>query len=180
MRGGLPWRLMIMLVLAGIVGAVTISRGVAAASRDQLAVRVQQLEDNAQIERLLLDYGDALDHRDFAGYSRLFAADGVWSGSIGTFRGPAAIQAAMEKAFTPSLGTTHPATGKSFHLLTNAMIDVSGDEARAISKWTFVQVVHNKPVIANAGRYEDRLVRENGHWRFRSRVAPSVLSPVSG
>ena len=135
-----------------------------------LEARVQQLEDREEIERLLMEYGVTLDSRNFAAYSQLFATNGVWSGSIGTFKGHAAIKAAMEKAFDTAAA---PNGNGSFHLLTNVIIDVQGDRATAISKWTFVNQVDKKPVIALAGRYEDSLIRENGHWRFLKRVAPA-------
>lgn len=180
MKGIVPAHFLLLLAFAGGLGVVALPASEGGASPvDGLAARVQRIEDRAAIEGLLLEYGQALDRRDFAGYSRLFAADGAWSGSIGTFRGPAAIQAAMEKAFGAPAGAK-PDVSRSFHLLTNAIIDIDGDRATAVSKWTFVRVIDNKPVIANAGQYEDTLVREKGQWRFSSRVAPSVLAPASG
>jgi ketosteroid isomerase-like protein len=136
-----------------------------------LEARVQLLEDREEIERLLMEYGVLLDKRDFTAYSQLFTADGVWSGSIGTIKGPAAIKAAMEKAFDTAAA---PNGDGSFHLLTNLIIDVQGDHATAISKWTFVHLLDKKPGIALAGRYDDSLIRENGHWRFQRRVASSA------
>jgi hypothetical protein len=136
-----------------------------------LEARVQWLEDREEIERLLMEYGVTLDNRDFTAYSQLFATDGIWSGSIGTIRGQAAIKAAMEKAFDTA---TAPTGDGSFHLLTNPIIDVQGDHATAISKWTFVHLVDKKPVIALAGRYDDSLIRQNGRWRFERRVASSA------
>jgi hypothetical protein len=32
-------------------------------------------------------------------------------------------------------------------------------------------------VIAQAGRYDDVLVRENGRWKFKRRTASSDLAP---
>jgi ketosteroid isomerase-like protein len=139
-----------------------------------LEARVKRLEDRAEIERLLMLYGKALDDRDFAAYSQLFAEDGEWTGSTGTFKGRAQIKAAMETAFPPASAAS--ATPASFHLLTNAIIEVDGDRATALSKWTFVRIVDLKPVIALAGSYQDTLIRENGHWKFQRRVAPAAAS----
>jgi uncharacterized protein (TIGR02246 family) len=137
-----------------------------------LEARVRVLEDHIEIEHLLMEYGSALDHRDFKAFSQLFASDGEWIGNIGTFRGPAAIRAAMEKVFKArGTGSAPPA---SFHLLTNAIIDVHGDRAVATSRWTFVRIVHGKPVIELAGVYDDTLVRQDGHWRFLRRMAPAT------
>ncbi len=168
---------------ASLAGLATLSPSAstrAATSAPSLEARVKRLEDRAEIEDLLLQYGRALDHRDFAAYSQLFAADGEWSGSTGTFKGPAQIKAAMEAAFpTPAPGTTPvagAAAGSSFHLLTNAIIDIDGDRATATSKWTFVRVVDNKPVMALAGRYDDTLIRTGGHWKILRRDAPAATS----
>src|SRR6185312_16196954 len=147
-----------------------------AAQPSSLAARVQELEDHIAIERLLMQYGVALDGRDFAAYSQLFAREGTWSGSIGTFKGPAAIKEAMEKAFaTPDA----PGPGGTFHLLTNPIIQVHGDHATALSKWTFCRTAGATPTIALAGSYADTFVREEGVWKFSSRMASSVTTAAS-
>jgi uncharacterized protein (TIGR02246 family) len=135
------------------------------------AARLQRLEDTEEIRTLLLDYGRFLDSRDLAAYSRLFAKDGEWVGGFGSAQGPAAILAFMEK----NLGTG-PNRTNTYHLLTNFVIDVKGDTATAWSRWTFVTPGSDgKPVIAQAGRYDDTLVRENGRWKFKRRVASNDL-----
>ncbi len=135
-----------------------------------LVARVQRLEDIQEIQGVLLDYGRLLDTRDFAGYSRLFAKDGEWVGGFGTVQGPAAIQAFMEK------NITGPNRGNTFHILSNFKIDVHGDTATAWSRWTFVTPgADKKPAIAQAGRYDDTFVRENGHWKFKRREASNDI-----
>ena len=135
-----------------------------------LAARVQRLEDIQEIQGVLLDYGRFLDARDFGGYSRLFAKDGEWVGGFGTVQGPAAIQAFMEKQIPG------PNRGNTFHILSNFKIDVHGDTATAWSRWTFVTPgPDKKPAMSQAGRYDDTLVRENGHWKFKRRTASNDI-----
>jgi uncharacterized protein (TIGR02246 family) len=135
-----------------------------ASSTDSVASRLKVFEDKAEIEALLLDYGRYLDSRDFTGYASLFAKDGQWIGGFGTV--PAAeIKAFMEKA----MGTQN--TAKNYHLLSNFVITVKGDTATAWSRWAFVVPGQQGAAIAQAGRYDDELVRENGHWKFKKRVA---------
>ena len=143
----------------------------AAQQRDKaLAARVQRLEDIEAIRTVLLDYGRFLDARDFAAYSRLFAKDGEWVGGFGTVQGPAAIQTFMEKQIAG------PNRGNTFHILSNFEIDVHGDTATAWSRWTFVTPgADKKPVIAQAGRYDDTFIRENGRWKFKRRVASNDI-----
>lgn len=132
-----------------------------------LAARLQRLEDIEQIQRVLLDYGRSLDAHDFAAYSRLFAKDGEWVGGFGSVRGPAAIQAFMEKNIGP---TSKP--GTTYHLLSNFEIDVHGETATVWSRWAYViPGSDKKPVIAQGGHYDDAFVRENGQWKFQRRVA---------
>jgi uncharacterized protein (TIGR02246 family) len=139
-----------------------------------LEARIQRLDDIEQIRTVLIDYGRFLDARDFVSYSRLFAKDGEWVGGFGTVKGPAAIQAFMEK------NVPGPNSGHNYHLLSNFEIEVLGDTATAWSRWTFVVPgPDQKPVMAQGGRYDDVLVREQGHWKFKRRVASNDL-PSSG
>lgn len=136
--------------------------------------RIQRLEDIEEIRTVLTDYGRVLDARDFAAYARLFAKDGEWVGGFGTVKGPAAIQAFMEKNI-PGPNTAH-----NYHLLSNFEIDVHGDTATAWSRWTFIVPGQDqKPAMAQGGRYEDLLIREVGRWKFKRRVALNDL-PSSG
>ena len=137
-----------------------------------LAARLQRFEDKEEIQNLLLDYGRYLDNRDFAGYSSLFAKDGEWVGGFGSVTGPANIKTFMEK----NMGT-QPNVAKNYHLLSNFVITVNGDTATAWSRWAFVVPGERGATIAQAGRYDDTLVRENGRWRFKKRVASNDTAP---
>jgi uncharacterized protein (TIGR02246 family) len=140
---------------------------------DAVAARLQRLEDREEIQNLLLDYGRHLDSRDFAAYGRLFAKDGEWVGGFGTAAGgPAGIQAFMEKA----MGTA-PNRANNYHLLSNFVITVTGDTATAWSRWAFVVPGANGAAIAQAGRYDDLLARENGRWKFKRRTASNDTAP---
>src|SRR5262245_25866404 len=135
------------------------------------AARLQRLEDLEEIRTLLLDYGRFLDSRDLVGYSRLFANDGEWVGGFGSSRGPEEILAFMQK----NLGTG-PNRGNTYHILSNFEIAVDRDSATAWSRWTFITPgADGKPVISQAGRYDDVLVREDGRWRFKRRVASNDI-----
>jgi hypothetical protein len=140
-----------------------------------LLVRLQRLEDHEQIERLLMEYGRTLDHADYATYAKLFTADGEWAGSVGTFKGPVAIEEGVGKAMSATAFAALNAG--AFHLMTNPIIDVDGDRATAVSKWSFVRIMDHRPVIVYSGRYHDTLLRENGRWHFQRRVTVSAGDP---
>ncbi len=148
--------------------AALLSPAIARAQQSTTA-RIQRLEDIEEIRKVLTDYGRFLDAHDLVAYSHLFAADGEWVGGFGTGKGPAGIQALMEK----NLGVTAKGKpGSTYHLLTNFLIDVQGDSATAWSRWNFVVTsADNKPTIMYGGHYDDTLIRENGQWKFKRRVA---------
>ncbi|MEI9812333.1 MAG: nuclear transport factor 2 family protein [Acidobacteriota bacterium] len=136
--------------------------------------RLQQLEDKAAIEQVLIDYGRTLDSRDLVAYSELFAKEGEWIGGFGDVKGRAALLDFMKK----NIGTALNAA-KTYHLLTNFTIEVHGDRATALSRWSYVVPnADKKPVLEHSGRYEDALIREDGRWRFLKRVVYNDLPQV--
>jgi len=149
-----------------LIACCLLSVAPVAAQTGSVEARLKQLEDKEQITQLLIDYGRHLDSRDLAAYASLFAADGEWVGGFGTVKGRSEIKAFMEK----SLGTG-PNRNKSFHIMSNFAITVKGDTGTAWSRWTFVTPGERGATIAQAGRYDDTFVRENGAWKFKKRVA---------
>jgi ketosteroid isomerase-like protein len=160
-------------VLFAAVAALTVSTAPASAQANAELTRLLAKE---QIEQVLLDYGRSLDARDFTTYSSLFAADGEWQGGFGTVKGPANIKAFMEK----NMGTAGNTTN-NYHLMSNFVIKVNGDTATAWSRWAFVQPQQTGgAVIAQAGRYDDTFVKENGVWKFKKRVASNDTGRPTG
>ena len=151
----------LLLASAGVVHTATRDNGVEA--------RLQRLEDKEAIRSLLIDYGRALDARDFKAYGALFAKEGTWKGGMGSATSPQNIAKMVADGFSrmsPSLYES------SNHVMTSMDIDVDGDTGKAWSRWLWVVVGSDgKPRVERGGHYEDSLVRENGEWKFRSRQA---------
>lgn len=162
-------RIALLLVAVSLSLPAAAMAQAAAPKARSLEERIQRLEDIQEIRDLLTSYGRLLDAHDLAGYSHLFAKNGEWVGGFGSAKGPAAIQALMEK----NLGATPKGKpGSTYHLLTNFMIDVSGDTATAWSRWSFTVTGADKnPSILYGGHYDDQLIREDGRWKFLRRVA---------
>jgi uncharacterized protein (TIGR02246 family) len=159
------------VIIVGLMSA----DAAALAQTASLQVRLRQLEDKEQIAQLLIDYGRHLDSRDLAAYASLFAADGEWVGGFGTVKGRDNIKAFMEK----SLGTG-PNRNNSYHIMSNFEITVKADTATAWSRWTFVTPGSQGATIAQAGRYDDTFVRENGVWKFKRRTASNdTVAPAA-
>lgn len=153
------------------VGVVAI-QGVPAEAEelDALAARVRALEDREAIRELLLEYGRALDRRDFEAFAALFAKDdGEWIGGFGSAQGRAAIFELMDRNIGHVPGGR---PGTSFHVFSNDVISVDGDGATGLTKWIFVvQGEGDAPRWLYLGHYEDRFVREDGDWKFLRREA---------
>ena len=131
-----------------------------------LAARLQKFEDKEEIPILLLDYGRHLDNRDFAAYGALRQGRRVGRRlrhRLGADR-PTSRRSWRRHGHGPN-----PA--KNYHLLSNFVITVNGDTATAWSRWAFVVPGERGAAISQAGRYDDTLVRENGRWKFKRRVA---------
>ena len=163
-----------MARILGLGMILLISSAPTTLQAQDLASRVQHLEDIEEIRNVLLDYGRFLDSRDFEAYSQLFAEDGEWIGGFGTVKGPEAIHEFMVDAIPG------PNSGNTYHLLSNFVIEVDGDNASAWSRWAFVTGgTNDRPALAQGGQYDDILIREDGRWKFMRREAVLDI-PVSG
>jgi hypothetical protein len=131
---------------------------------DDLAARLQRLEDLEAIRQLFVDYGYYLDHGLFEEYGTLFAEEGeVLLGPIGRAKGPAAITALMTK----TLGGRQ---GNSFHVICNPVIHLDGDRATTDVTWLVVTRTETGGASASMlGRHKDTVVREGGRWKFLRR-----------
>jgi 3-phenylpropionate/cinnamic acid dioxygenase small subunit len=145
------------------------------ADRDanDLAARLQRLEDLDEIRRLYVKYGRHLDDADFDSYAQLFARDAKLRVSR-TLRGDnrEEIKAAMEAG----LGGT---AGRVAHVIGTPQIELDGDHATGECQWMAVVTgPDNAPVITGVGRHFDELVREDGRWRFARRKGHADIPAV--
>ena len=133
-------------------------------------------EDRAQIVDLQARYVMAMDYFDADGYAAVFAPDGVLDWARGIVRGRDAIREFMAsgtydltrgaaEAKTPD-GRDWPSTVR--HLITNQVIEVDGDKARALTYW--IQFNNNadrtKVEWMLFGSWYDEFVKIDGEWFF--------------
>jgi uncharacterized protein (TIGR02246 family) len=131
---------------------------------DELAARLQRVEDLLEIHQLFVDYGLALDAGDFDAYAALFAEDGeVLLGPVGRAKGRAEIQALMTKTLSGGVGS-------SLHIISNPQVQLDGDTATSQVMWTVVtRDDSGQAKLGMVGKHRDDLVREHGRWRFARR-----------
>ena len=159
---------LLMAIAAGPVHAAAPSAG-----DPEIKAWMQRQDDRIAIHDLLVTYGRLLDSQDLAGYSKLFAADGVWEGGIGSAKGPNEIRQMLERVYSR---VAPGQFGSSYHVLSDVLIDVGADTGTAWSRWTWiVEGSDGKPTIERSGHYQDTLVREAGQWRFKRRLTVTEL-----
>ncbi|MBT2186437.1 nuclear transport factor 2 family protein [Sphingobium nicotianae] len=148
----------------------------ASVSKPSFAQRVQRVEDELAIRRILIDYHHYLDAHDAEGYANLFARDGAWVNGGVPHKGHDEIVKLLRGIWgTPRPGDPDPGTILYTHT-TNMRIDLHGDHATAWSRHLMVKRgPDGKPFPNLAGRYEDALIRENGVWKIQRRTDFPVM-----
>jgi 3-phenylpropionate/cinnamic acid dioxygenase small subunit len=135
-----------------------------------LAARVRTLEDREEINLLFMEYRRCLDEKDFSGYAKLFAREGVWQADGLYAKGAEEIETLVD-GMRGTLLTDE--AGNDLHVVANPAIVIDGDRATARSAWIYlVRSESDDPSLCKVGHYDDELVREDGQWKFASRSAP--------
>lgn len=132
---------------------------------------VDVLADVAAIEGVLKRYCFLVDKRDVDGIIReVFAGNGSDDHGEGPRRGAAEL----ERWFRDNLANI----ATSAHLLSNVVVDVEGDVARAssyVTAWVWTVAAEDGNASREAtyvvvARYEDRLVRTSSGWLIAERI----------
>ena len=125
--------------------------------------------DERAIMRLLAEYCHLVDDARYDDLAELFTVDGHFSFGRLTATGRPDLRAWFERNQPPEL------RGK--HLTANTVIDVDGDDARAVSDFVFLGFADGRLAPLLTGRYRDELRRVDGRWLIRSRDAAALERP---
>jgi uncharacterized protein (TIGR02246 family) len=117
-------------------------------------------EDRDALRDVAARYCHSFDRGDADGVAELFTEDGVFDPGFPGFEAVASREAirAFGAGMTP--GSVH-------HMVTDLAYDIDGDRATGDASF----IVTAGTAIVTAGRYHDELVRLDGAWRYRRRVA---------
>jgi hypothetical protein len=125
--------------------------------------------DITAIEQLLYRYCHAVDTGSPDDVAALFAEAAVLDPA---YTGGAKVhgRAAIRQWYVDYQKNTRGAVDHLRHVVSTPQIDVAGDEARSVCYLTANSISKaNGQASWTAGAYHDRLVRENGAWRFAER-----------
>jgi ketosteroid isomerase-like protein len=140
---------------------------------EQMEKALQDLLDIHAIEQLMIRYADRIDANDPEGAAACFTQDGVGN-YWGVFEG--------RKAIADRLAIILSIFSATSHHLTNASINLEGDQATALS---YVYAFHTMAGSGEPwhywGRWVDRLERTDEGWLLAERevVGVGAIEPDS-
>ena len=118
-------------------------------------------DEKDAIREVMARYCHALDACRFGEVAALFAGDGEWTTDYGAARGHREIEALLTSV------VPRPGEGpQRKHYITNIIVTLDGDRARAVSDYLVVRESENGLIPVMGGTYRDTFVKENGGWRF--------------
>lgn len=141
---------------------------------ESLALRLEQVEAQLALHRLVHDYCIGADHRDLQRWESVWTSDAVWETSPDRrFVGIEAIRAAVQDQWR-----TFPIMQ---HATANHVVDI--DRATATGRCDVVVLVQlpDRRWIAGGGSYEDHYRTIDGSWRIAHRrvIRPFDLAPLA-
>jgi hypothetical protein len=133
------------------------------------------MQPEQAIANLLALYAEHFDAGDFAAFAALFE-HGQWFATMAEGHGAEPVRRWCEENVLLYEGLPH-----TKHQTTNLHIEVDGASASARSYVTIWQGLPDFPLQAIfSGRYLDKLVFSDGHWRFHERWAlPDIIGDMS-
>ena len=139
-----------------------------------LEQRLQRVEDELAIKRVILDYAVRLDARDYDGYVALFAKDGTWQNGTTIKHGREEIRQMLVGIYgNPPAGYVNT---DSYRIVSNVLVDIDGDHATAHSRQlTIMRGENGTPTPRLSGIYDDELIREDGQWKILHRTDRTIM-----
>ena len=147
--------------------------------------RLDVLEDERAILRLMYQYAHTLDYGQDEAWTALFAEDGVLevtrretSAQVKPHRheGRAALRAWVEShtamAATPVMYAKH--------FMTAPLIEVKGNTATSVAYAAGIHEYPGGPMVNNFGRNHDTFVKRKGRWLFQQRTIDSEAAFTAG
>jgi 3-phenylpropionate/cinnamic acid dioxygenase small subunit len=169
----------------GVVACAVLSLTAAGRAHgdDVSAAAVQKLLDRAEIEDVVARYVTALDTLDADAYAGVFTDDAVYDVTGTVYKGRAAIRKIVTdlqaaRAKNEAEGRQSP---RLYHVMANPSLEIL--DATHARHRCYAQTVRAAAeggfVVGFMGRYEDELVKVDGHWLIQSRKLVSFVPPAA-
>jgi hypothetical protein len=181
-------------IAAPVLALTTLLGTVSATAQDRSVLeRLQRLEDKEAIHALLERFFVYQETGNREAYANLFAENGELILRVGHQKGgPKGILGSGASRERTTTG--NPPREPNRHILSNVHIELDGDKATVVSRWTLLLPAQDAPVrppglppqefrLGGTGLYCDKLVRENGEWKILQRIiyctVPEGIKPVN-
>lgn len=141
---------------------------------ESLALRLERVEAQMALHRLVHDYCIGADYRDLHRWTSVWTTDAVWETSPDRrFVGIEAIRAAVQDQWR-----TFPIMQ---HATANHLVDIDGATAKGRCDAVILVQLPDRRWIAGGGSYEDDYRNIDGSWRiaYRRVVRPFDLAPLA-
>ena len=129
-------------------------------------------EDRFEIQELVSRYNHAIDFADYDAWVDCFTPDGVFEGGAGRFVGRAELQ-----KFTEQFKQMRLKMPNIRHCVLNTVTEVDGDSATSCSYLQLLTTGQEGTKLLFSGRYNDKVVKVDGRWRFKERIATRDMPP---
>ncbi len=146
----------------------------------ELARRVERLEDELAIHRLLVSYGLAVDAGDADGGAAVFTEDGVYDVDVGRMEGRDAVRAMVRGARHQEM------VGHCAHQIGPAIVTFGAPgEATAVGYSRVYLATRAGTHVYRVSMNRWRLIKRDGAWRIAARTTrllgrPDALEPLRG
>ena len=132
-------------------------------------------DEKDAIREVMARYCHALDACEFSKVAGLFAGDGEWSTNYGAARGREEIEAMLASV------VPRPGEGpQRKHYITNIIIELAADTARAISDYLVVRESERGLIPVMGGTYKDTFIKLDGKWLFsRKELVHNIVGDMA-
>jgi uncharacterized protein (TIGR02246 family) len=118
---------------------------------------MEEWTEKLAIQELCAVYCQTIDSQDSDGWARCFTPDGAFEFDGSVIRGHAALREYAE---------VHARVLRCRHMTLNHLYRIQGDEATGQSTTVVTLATEGGYKIFGQGAYQDRLVKQDGVWRF--------------
>lgn len=135
----------------------------------KLERKLQRIEDERAIERLIASYGPLVDAGEADATAEMWSQDGRYDVEEWPMSSRADVAAMVRSDLHQGL------IGRgSAHFLGPAVVTVGGDDAVAVCESLLVIFYNNRHVVARAGANHLRLKRIDHRWQITSRTTRTL------